>query len=60
MEIFNFCLLLLAVLTCFACTVLLGEVPRYSCLTLAIEAQGAHAVTMPAAQRPIRHGQASP
>ena len=30
---------------CGACTVLIDEVPRYACLTLAVEAQGAEIVT---------------
>jgi hypothetical protein len=34
MEIFNFCLLLLAVLTCFGCTVLLGRAYRQKGLRL--------------------------
>ena len=31
---------------CGACTVLIDEVPRYACLTLAVEAQGADIVTL--------------
>ena len=31
---------------CGACTVLIDEVPRYACLTLAVEAQGAEIVTL--------------
>jgi xanthine dehydrogenase YagT iron-sulfur-binding subunit len=31
---------------CGACTVLIDEVPRYACLTLAVEAQGARIVTI--------------
>ena len=31
---------------CGACTVLIDEVPRYACLTLAVEAQGSEIVTL--------------
>jgi xanthine dehydrogenase YagT iron-sulfur-binding subunit len=31
---------------CGACTVLIDEVPRYACLTLAVEAQGTNIVTL--------------
>ena len=31
---------------CGACTVLIDQVPRYACLTLAVEAQGAEIVTL--------------
>ena len=31
---------------CGACTVLIDEVPRYACLTLAVEAQGSRIVTL--------------